>query len=178
MRVLVLLLTLVVVWCGVSSGDHEKPPTELDIDPKEFVPLAVGNRWTYEHIYMNYLHGAGGLFDVPGYPPGRLPDSLEYVERIVTIEITHTEVIDGLEYFVFSDGTSPFADLMEAWPELTGTDYVRLPRWPPLPDFFWGGKKVRLSDEGFLVFRWHGQDIPVYDFGHPSNPHKYIGRDV
>ena len=69
----------------------------------------------------------------------------------MTIEITHTEVIDGLEYFVFS-----------------GPDYD----WPPLPDFFWGGKKVRLSDEGFLVFRWNGQDIPVYDFV-TSSPHAY-----
>ena len=73
------------------------------------------------------------------------PHSLTEVERVLTIEITHTEVIDGLEYFVFSDA-----------------DYA----WPPLPDLFWGGKKVRLSEEGFLVFRWNGQDVPLYDFSH------------
>ena len=52
-------------------------------------------------------------------------------------------MIDGFEYYVFSDA-----------------DYA----WPPLPELFWGGKKVRLSAEGFLVFRWDGQDVPVYDF--------------
>ena len=114
----------------------------------------MGNRWTYEHYYVNHLHGSGELFDIPGYPPGSAPDSLTGAEKIVTIEITHTEVIDGLEYFVFS-----------------GADYD----WPPLPDLFWGGKKVRLSDEGFLVFRWNGQDRPVYDFGYLGNPHKYTG---
>ena len=73
---------------------------------------------------------------------------------ISPIEITHTEVIDGLEYFVFSEA-----------------DYA----WPPFPSFFFEGKKVRLSDEGILMFRWEGQDIPVYDFGATSNPHRYVG---
>ena len=171
MRLLMLLLVFQVGYTAVGDA-QEIDDAAIEINPLDYVPLEVGNRWTYEHFYMNYLHGAVGLFDVPRYPSGRLPDSLRYVKRIVTIEITHTEVIDGLEYFVFSDGARPFADLMEAWSELTGTNHVR---WPPLPDFFWGGKKVRLSDEGFLVFHWNGQDIPVYDFGHTSNPHKYIG---
>ena len=47
-------------------------------------------------------------------------------------------MIDGFEYYVFSDA-----------------DYA----WSPLPELFWGGKKVRLSAEGFLVFRWDGQDV-------------------
>ena len=88
--------------------------------------------------------------EIPGYPHGygnpTPPDSLTRVERILTIEITHTETIDGFEYFVFSNA-----------------DYA----WPPLPDFFWGGKTVRLWDDGFLVFRRNGQDLPLYDFSHP-----------
>lgn len=77
------------------------------------------------------------------------PDSLlAPVDRILTIEITHTERIDGREYFVFSDA-----------------DYD----WPPLPDFFWAGKKVRWSDEGFLVFHWNGQEVLIYDFGELQN---------
>ena len=85
------------------------------------------------------------LFEIPGYPYDNHefpPDSLRWDERELTIEITHTEMIDGLEYFVFSHA-----------------DY----EWPPLPKLFWAGQKVRLSDEGFLLFRWNGQDVPLYD---------------
>ena len=149
MRLLMLLLVFQAGYTA-AGAEHEiedAAPIEIELNPLDYVPLAVGNRWTYEHYYENYLHGTGEPFDIPGYPPGSPPDSLEFAEKIVTIEITHTEVIDGFEYFVFSDA-----------------DYA----WPPLPDFFWGGKKVRLSDEGFLVFRWNGQELPVYDFGHPS----------
>ena len=143
-----LLMLLLVFLAGYTTAvvAQETEDAAIEINPLDYVPLAVGNRWTYEHFYMNYLHGTGEPFDIPGYPPGIPSDSLLFAEKIVTIEITHTEVIDGLEYFVFSDA-----------------DYD----WPPLPDFFWGGKKVRLSDEGFLVFRWNGQELPVYDFGHP-----------
>ncbi len=133
---------------------QETDDTAIELNPLDYVPLVVGNRWTYKHFYENYLHGTGEPFDIPGYPPGHPPDSLKYAEKIVTIEITHTEVIDGLEYFVFSDA-----------------DYA----WPPVPDLFWGGKKVRLSDEGFLVFRWNGQDIPAYDLGYLGDPHRYTG---
>ena len=129
-----------------------------EITPTDFVPLEVGNQWTYKHQYKNYAYESHlwwdqlpeirMLFEVPGgyrYPP----DSLLWVERELTIEITHTEVIDGLDYFVFSRA-----------------DYD----WPPVPTFFWAGQKVRLSDEGVLLLRWNGQDVPLYDlnFQHPG----------
>lgn len=136
MRLFMLLLVFLAGY--IAAGDAQETDDVVEINPLDYVPLEVGNRWTYEHFYINDWHGIGEPFEIPsGY--------LTFAEKIVTIEITHTEVIDGLEYFVFSD-----------------PDYY----WPPLPDFFWGGKKVRLSDEGALVFRWNGQDIPVYDFGH------------
>lgn len=135
-----------------------------EINPSEYVPLAVGNSWTYEHFYWNNsYYGESTWWDIEdlkpfagvevlGYPHGEgnalPPDSLLRVDRILTIEITHTERIDGREYFVFSDA-----------------EYD----WPPLPDFFWAGKKVRLSDEGALVFRWNGQEVPIYDFGKLQN---------
>ena len=136
MRLLMLLLVFLAGYTAV--GDAQETDAAVEINPLDFVPLEVGNRWTYEHVYVNDWHGNGEPFEIPS-------DSLTFAEKTVTIEVTHTEVIDGLEYFVFSDA-----------------DYT----WPPLPDFFWAGKKVRLSDEGVLVFRWNGQDIPVYDFGH------------
>ena len=145
-----LMLLLVLAGYTAAGAAQETDDATIEINPLDFVPLEVGNRWTYEHLYWNDegAHSIGEPFDIPGYPLGDPPDSLTSAEKIVTIEITHTEVIDGLEYFVFSDA-----------------DYA----WPPLPDFFWGGKKVRLSDEGFLVFRWNEQDLPVYDFSHPSD---------
>ena len=117
------------------------------------VPLEVGNQWTYKHLYGNYSYEwrrelapeARTLFELPGYPydnPGHPPDSLLWVDREFTIEITHTEMIDGWEYFVFSRA-----------------DYD----WPPLPNLFWAGQQVRLSDEGVLLFRRNGQDVPLYD---------------
>ena len=150
MRLLVLVLVFLAGYTAAWAAQEIDDAIELN--PLDFVPLEVGNRWTYEHLYINYDHGGGEPFDIPGYPPGHPPDSLIFAKKIVTIEITHKEVIDGLEYFVFSDA-----------------DYA----WPPLPNFFWGGKKVRLSDEGFLVFRWNGQELPVYDFG--GDFHTYTG---
>lgn len=145
---LLLLLLIFQVGDTAAGAARETEEDAIEINPLDFVPLEVGNRWTYEHLYFNDAHSIGEPFDIPGYPLGDPPDSLKFAKKIVTIEITHTEVIDGVEYFVFSDA-----------------DYA----WPPLPDFFWGGKKVRLSDEGFLVFHWNGQELPVYDFGHPSD---------
>ena len=145
------MLLLVFLAGYTAAGNAQETEDVTELNPLDFVLLEVGNRWTYEHVYLNYMHRHGPPFDIPGYPLGEPPDSLTSVVKTVTIEITHTEVIDGLEYFVFSD-----------------TEYA----WPPLPYFFWGGKKVRLSAEGVLVFRWNGQDIPVYDFV-TSDPHAY-----
>ena len=152
-------LIAVLALCGdveAVTGIEDVDPIELN--PLDYVPLAVGNSWTYEHIYHNYLPenewlslSANGL-SPPAVGEYSSPDSIRFVENIVTVEITHTEVIDGLEYFVFSDA-----------------DYA----WPPLPGFFWAGKKVRLSDGGILVFHWEGQDVPVYDFSGTSDPYAY-----
>ena len=157
---MLVLVFLAGYTADVAVAHHEideHDSLRLELNPLDYVPLAVGNRWTYEHSYSNetYPWRTDPTFEkldpigIPGYPHGRgnpiPPDSLKFVEITLTVEITHTEVIDGLEYFVFSDA-----------------DYA----WPPLPALFWGGKKVRLSDEGFLIFRWNGQDVPVYDLDH------------
>ncbi|MCE2449739.1 MAG: hypothetical protein J4F35_15575 [Candidatus Latescibacteria bacterium] len=160
-RLMTLLALCGAVEADPSIGDAD--PIEIELNPLEYVPLEAGNSWTYEHIYHNSLYPdiweavQSPHREIP-LPPeeedGFPPDSLRNAEKVVTIEVTHTEEIDGLEYFVFSDA-----------------NYT----WPPLPGFFWAGKKVRLSDEGILMFRWEGQDIPVYDFGGTSNPYEYVG---
>lgn len=142
-RMLIALALCALMARLVQAQADEIPLTDL-------VPLEVGNQWTYKHRYLNFSYQGNWreqnpeirmLFEIPGgyYHP---PDSLRWGERELTIEITHTEMIDGLEYFVFSHA-----------------DYD----WPPLPTLFWAGQKVRLSDEGVLLFRWNGQDVPLYD---------------
>ena len=154
-----LRMLIVLTLCALMAWPGQAQPSE--IIPTDFVPLEVGNQWTYKHTYFNRSYMGGWrdkssenrrLFEIPGYPYDNLgdpPDSLSYAERELTIEITHTEMIDGLEYFVFSRA-----------------DYD----WPPIPTLFWAGQKVRLSDEGVLLFRWNGQDVPLYDLNlqHPD----------
>ena len=65
---------------------QETDDTAIELNPLDYAPLEVGNRWTYEHSYYS---GLGPT-----------------VKKVLTVEITHTEVIDGLEYFVFSDAES------------------------------------------------------------------------
>ena len=132
-----------------------------EIGPDHFVPLEEGNSWTYEHWYGNDSYFEASRLEpwelkpveVPGYPHGaenpHPPDSLTDIIKPLTIEITHTETIDGLEYFVFS-----------------GPDYP----WPPNLPFFWAGKKVRLTEEGVVMFRLDGRDIPWFDFDPSGTP--------
>ena len=163
---LVLCILLAPPAAAQEEGVFEGSPTD-------FLPLQVGNQWTYEHTYWNALYYFNflypfeqdfywaepgslkrlvvrAMFEIPGYPyypdmqngfPGEPEGASAHGE--FTIEITHTEMIEGQEYFVFSD-----------------IEYD----WPPVPNLFLAGQKVRFSDEGTLLFRWQGQDIPLYAF--------------
>ena len=118
----------------VFQAGYNATVAAQEINPLDFVPLAVGNRWTYEHLYWNGSYTDEGPsydievrkpFEIPGYPHGEgnvlPPRSLLFsMDNRLTIEITHTERIDGREYFVFSDA-----------------EYD----WPPLPEFFWLGRR-------------------------------------
>ena len=165
-----MLCILLAPPAAAQDGGFEGRPTD-------FLPLQVGNQWTYDHYYGNnvyyfdsfypwerdfYWAEPGSLkravvramFEIPGYPyypdmqngfPGEPESAFAHGE--FTIEITHTEMIEGQEYFVFSD-----------------VEYD----WPPVPNLFLAGQKVRFSDEGTLLFRWQGQDIPLYAFRDPD----------
>ena len=153
-RTIIIVLALLFPLPPAAAQDEGV----FEGSPTDFLPLEVGNQWTYIHRYENYARGwwdqnpeirmqiPAYLYDNHEFPP----DSLLWVERELTIEITHTERIDGWEYFVFSHA-----------------DYD----WPPIPNLFWAGQQVRLSDEGVLLFRWNGQDVPLYDlnFQHPGS---------
>ena len=166
MRLLMLLLVFLAGYTAVGVAQETNDVIELN--PLDFVPLEVGDRWTYSHSYSNHMYYEWEYFwdrygeeldedaayweayfkqfEIPGYllgesqPPNSLldPDGATLV-----VEITHTEWIDGFEYFVFSEVSYD---------------------WPPLPSFFWAGQKVRLSEDGVLLFHRNGTDIPLYDF--------------
>ena len=160
---------MLLILCALMVPLAQAQTAESEINLTDFVPLEVGNQWTYNHSYSNTYYQRRDweslrdwdpevrmLFEIPGYPydsPESPPDSLLWVDhRELTIEITHTEMIDGSEYFVFSRA-----------------DYD----WPPLSEFFWAGQKVRLSGEGVLLFRWNEQDVPLYDLN-PQHPSEYL----
>lgn len=162
MRWLVLLLVFQTGYIAAQEIDEAAAP-ELNLH--EFVPLEVGNRWTYTHSYFNEMYYEWDdleeeedeeeiaywktffkQFEIPGYPFGESspPRALTHPDNsTLVVEITHTEWIDGFEYFVFSE--APY-------------------NWPPPPVFFWAGEKVRLSEDGILLFRKYGTDVPLYDF--------------
>ena len=64
-----------LVWLILPNLGWTQPAA-----PGEFLPLAVGDSWTYQHTYVGNERG----------------------KETVTISITHTEEIDGHRYFVFS----------------------------------------------------------------------------
>ena len=108
-----LILTALLSLSGVL------PAAATDYQASDYLPLAVGNSWTYEHEY----HGAN--VDLLNYAPywDQWPALDEpFIFPEFTIEVLHTEVIDGKTYYVISDMPAD---------------------WPPAPPHFIAGKKLR-----------------------------------
>ena len=57
---------------------------------EDYLPLSVGNSWTYKHVFSD----ARGL---------RVGTSVVHHEAEFTVSVLRTEVIDGDTYYVFSD---------------------------------------------------------------------------
>ena len=69
---------------ALSVGLWAMSWAEAEDAVQQMLPLAVGNRWDYEHIFIDKTINT-------------------YLEQHVTISITHTEDIEGHTYYVFSD---------------------------------------------------------------------------
>ena len=91
-------------------------------DASDWLPLAVGNSWTYSHRYNDHQNDDGDT-RWPNYtePLGGTPQ--------FTLSVLDTEDIDGQTYFVISD-----------MPEL----------WPPVPSQFIAGKKLRWKGDHLM----------------------------
>ena len=85
-------LTLVAVL-AVLTG----PAAAADYEPADFLPLAVGNSWSFRHIMLDLY---GEIFDDRNPP---------WQTGVVTITVERTEVIGDTTYYVLSDLPSGWA---------------------------------------------------------------------
>ena len=104
---------------------------------EDYLPLAVGNSWTYEHEYWDERRNADGT---------KVPEPT-FSTTEFTISILRTEVINGETYYVFSD-------LPDNWPA-------------EVPGHFIAGKKLRwdgnnlTEHDGTSSFSIYRFDIPT-----------------
>ena len=107
---------------------------------EDYLPLAVGNSWTYLHSFVDDRQNTDGSY--------LNPSGTGNTE--ITISILRTEIINGDTYYVFSN---PTTDLPVE-----------------IPDHFIGGKKLRwegtqlMEHDGVSSFSIYHFDIPTSDF--------------
>ena len=100
------------------SGPAPLPATEYEAT--DYMPLAVGNSWTFQHQWDDYFDRFGSLSQWPAYLAARRAADPAYPSLTITVE--RTEKVDGNTYYVLSG--------MPA-------------KWPPAPPHFVAGKKLR-----------------------------------
>ena len=138
---------LLVVLLGLSRV----LPADATDDASAYLPLAVGNSWTYGHKYYDDLDSP--LDEDQWYPAYYRSSNLDESTQLpkFTITVQGTEVIDGKTYYVISD--------MPA-------------NWVPAPPHFIAGKKLRWAGTHLMertadgersVFRFDGAN----DAGYP-----------
>ena len=124
-----LLLVALLSLSGV-------PPAAADAS--DWLPLAVGNSWTYAHSYRDHRNPDRSQWTNYTAQHPRIPQ--------FTLSVLRTEVIDGLTYFVLSD-----------MPEY----------WPPVPSYFIAGKKLRWADDQLMERTADGEQS-LFRFGEAS----------
>ena len=105
-----LILAVILSLSGVL------PVAATDYQASDYLPLAVGNSWTYKHKLYDLERRYGEKSQWSTYM------AQVHDPRRFTITVLRTEVIDGKTYYVLSD--------MPA-------------NWPPAPPHFIAGKKLR-----------------------------------
>ena len=120
-----LILLLFPLLC--ASGAGVLPAGAAEYVASDYLPLAVGNSWTYQHAYtspdIDYTEWPTYLEQAP-----ETPQFMIAVER--------TEEQDGKTYYVISD--------MPAF-------------WPPAPPHFIAGKKLRWEGTHLMEYRAGGE---------------------
>ena len=122
------------------------PAGATDYAASDYLPLAVGNSWTYGHSYID----EGADYSQFSAYTDQHPELPQF-----TITVERTEVIDSKTYFVISD-----------MPD----------HWPPAPPHFIAGKKLRwegthlmerTSDGEHAIFRFDGT---ASEYGASTDP--------
>jgi hypothetical protein len=128
-----------LIWAALLGLSRVLPAAATDYQASDYLPLAVGNSWTYQHIYHD-IHDPRAKEKWSTYIAQR-PEIPQF-----TIEVLRTEVIAGKTYYVISD--------MPA-------------NWPPAPPHFIAGKKLRwqgthlmerTTDGEQALYRFDGTD--------------------
>ena len=110
------LVAALIDW----SGPAPLPATEYEVS--DYLPLAVGNSWTFGHEW--YLNEGDGVEELDDrFIRGDWPAYEATWGGRFTITVERTEVIDGKTYYVLSGMPSG--------------------GWPPAPPHFLAGKKLR-----------------------------------
>ena len=111
-----------LLWVALLSLSEVLPAAATDYEAADYLPLAVGNSWTYEHEYYD-----GNDVSIDYYSYSEYWDQWPAIDEPLrfpefTITVLNTEVIDGKTYYVISN--------MPAG-------------WPPAPPHFIAGKNLR-----------------------------------
>ena len=134
--------TIHFILATLLSLGLAQPTVSEDYEVTDYLPLAVGNSWTYTHRFHDYHRLYGDNEQWPTFVEQR---------GHFTIEVLGEEVIDGKMYFVFSD-----------MPD----------NWPPVPSYFIAGKKLRWEGTSLMVrtsegeqalYRFDGENKTEYD---------------
>ena len=133
-----------LIWMALLSLSGVLPAVATDYEASDYLPLAVGNSWTYAHEYYAFDTNNGGFEQYSAYvdqfpipAPGEPYGFPEF-----TISVLNTEVIDGKTYYVLSD--------MPA-------------NWPPAPPHFIAGKKLRWEGTHLMERTTDGEQA-IYRF--------------
>ena len=125
-----LLLAALLSLSGVL------PAAATDYQASDYLPLAVGNSWTYGHEFSDNERRYGDRSRWTTFT-AQFPDRPQF-----TITVERTEVIDGKTYYVLSDMPT---------------------NWPPAPPHFIAGKKLRWEGTHLMERTANGEEA-IYRF--------------
>ena len=123
LRTKTIQLTLAAL-VGLSGA---LPAVATEYQASDYLPLAVGNSWTYEHDHAD----RDADYSQWSTYTAQHPETPQF-----TIEVLRTEALDGQTYYVISEMPS---------------------FWPPPPPHFIAGKKLRWSGTHLMEHRGSGE---------------------
>ncbi len=125
-----------IAWLALAATPAMTQTKPFTI--QDYLPLAVGNSWTFLHMYKD--ERSQGSAEHTYHGSGHFPD-WDASNRRLTISILHTEIHDGNTYHVFSGVPSS--------------------NWPPAPGLSPTGMELLAG----MKLRWSGDSIMMWDNG-------------